>query len=57
MSALGGLVFDVALTGRLKLHMEPTVQLFLNPIIKEGMMIGHAYPYSYSIQTGISYDF
>ncbi len=57
VSAIGGLVFDVALTGRLKLHMEPTVQLFLNPIIKEGMMIGHAYPYSYSIQTGISYDF
>ncbi len=56
VSAIGGLVFDVALTGRLKLLMEPTVQLFLNPIIQEGMMLGHAYPYSYSFQTGISYD-
>ncbi len=57
VSAIGGLVFDMALTSRLKLHMEPTVQLFLNPIISEGMMIGHAYPYSYSLQTGISYGF
>ncbi len=57
VSATGGLVFDVALTGRLKLYMEPAVQLFLNPIIQEGMMIGHAYPYSYSLQTGMSYDF
>ncbi len=57
VSAIGGVAFDMTLTSRLKLHMEPTVQLFLNPIIREGMMIGHAYPYSYSLQTGISYGF
>ena len=57
VSAIGGLAFDVALTGRLTLHMEPTAQIFLNPVLREGMMTGHAFPYSYSIQTGISYDF
>ncbi len=56
-AAMGGFSLDIPLAGNLMLHLEPTAQIFLNPILQEGMMMGHAYPYSYSLQTGISYRF
>lgn len=56
-AAMGGFSLSVPLTGKMSLHLEPTAQIFLNPILQEGLMIGHAYPYNYSIQTGISYGF
>ncbi len=57
LSAIGGLSLDMALTGRLTVHVEPTAQIFLNPVLQQGIMPGHAFPYSYSLQTGISYGF
>ncbi len=57
LSAIGGLSLDMALTGRLTIHLEPTAQIFLNPVLQQGLMPGHAFPYSYSLQTGISYGF
>ena len=56
-AAMGGFSLDIPLAGNLRLHLEPTAQIFLNPILQEGMMMGHAYPYNYSLQTGISYGF
>lgn len=54
-SAIGGFSMEIPLSARLSLHLEPTAQVFLNPMLREGMMPGNAYPYSYSLQTGISY--
>ncbi len=56
-SAIGGISIEVPLTNRLHLHLEPTAQLFLNPAIREGMMMGNAYPFGYSLITGVSYGF
>ncbi len=56
-SAVSGLSLDVPITARLTLHMEPTAQIFLNPLLRESLMVGKVYPYSYSVQTGISYGF
>ncbi len=54
-SAIGGFSMEIPLSARLSLHLEPTAQVFLHPMLREGMMPGNAYPYSYSLQTGISY--
>ncbi len=54
-SALGGFSMDIPVSSRLTLHLEPTAQVFLNPVQREGMMQGNAFPYSYTLQTGISY--
>ena len=56
-SAIGGFAMDIPLTGNLTFHLEPTGQLFISPIVREGVMTGHAYPYGFSLQTGISYGF
>lgn len=56
-SAVGGFAMDIPLTGNLTFHLEPTGQLFISPIVREGVMTGHAYPYGFSLQTGISYGF
>ncbi len=57
VSAIGGLSMDVPLTPRLTFHMEPTAQIFLNPVMHDGLIMNKVYPYSYSLQTGISYGF
>ncbi len=56
-SAIGGIAMDIPLTGNLTFHLEPTGQLFVSPIVGEGVMTGYAYPYGFSLQTGISYGF
>ncbi len=56
-SAVGGFAMDIPLTGNLTFHLEPTGQIFISPIVREGVMTGHAYPYGFSLQTGISYGF
>lgn len=56
-AAMGGLVLDISLTGNLTFHLEPTAQIFINPLLREGVMTGRSFPYSYSFQTGISYGF
>ncbi len=55
LSAIGGLSLDIPLTGKLIFHMEPTAQIFLSPVSEQGMMTGRAFPYSYSVRTGLSY--
>ncbi len=56
-SAVGGLAMEVPLTSRITFHLEPTAQVFLHPVLREGLVINRAFPYSYSLQTGISYGF
>ncbi len=55
VSAIGGLSLDIPLTGRLVFHFEPTAQIFLSPVSGHGIMTGRAFPYSYSVRTGLSY--
>ncbi len=57
LSAIGGLSFDLPLTSRFTFHLEPTAQIFLQPIANKGMLTGKTYPYSFSVQTGVSYGF
>ncbi|MFP4467934.1 MAG: hypothetical protein ACLFN2_03130 [Bacteroidales bacterium] len=57
LSAVGGFAMDIPLTGNLTFHLEPTGQVFISPIVREGVVTGHAYPYGFSLQTGISYGF
>ncbi|MFO7873990.1 MAG: hypothetical protein R6U62_05875 [Bacteroidales bacterium] len=56
-SAIAGLSFELPVSGNLSVHLEPTAQVFLNPVLQEGMMTQHAFPYSFSLQTGVSYGF
>lgn len=56
-SAVGGLAMEVPLTSRITFHLEPTAQVFLHPVLREGLVINRVLPYSYSLQTGISYGF
>ncbi len=56
-SAIAGLSFELPVSGNLSFHLEPTAQVFLNPVLQEGMMMQHAFPYSLSLQTGVSYGF
>ncbi|TVR43147.1 MAG: hypothetical protein EA394_01870 [Bacteroidia bacterium] len=57
LAAMGGIALDISLTGNLTFHLEPTAQIFVNPLLREGVMTGRSFPYSYSLQTGISYGF
>lgn len=57
LSAVGGFAMDIPLTGNLTFHLEPTGQVFISPIVREGVVTGHAYPYGFSLQTGVSYGF
>lgn len=56
-SAIAGFSMDIPVTGRLTLHLEPTAQIFLNPVIREDLLMGRTFPYSFSLQTGFSYGF
>ncbi len=56
-SALGGFSFDIPISGRLKLHLEPTAQLYLHPVVHEGLISQRSLPYNFSLQTGITYGF
>ncbi|MDR4988716.1 MAG: hypothetical protein RG741_07775 [Bacteroidales bacterium] len=57
LSVIGGLSMNVPLTARVSFHMEPTAQLFLQPVATQGVLTGNAYPYSFSLQTGFTYGF
>lgn len=56
-SAIGGLSLDLPLTNKITFHLEPTAQIFLRPIAATGLQNGQAYPYSFMLQTGVSYGF
>ncbi|HAJ99093.1 MAG TPA: hypothetical protein DCM62_03630 [Bacteroidales bacterium] len=52
-----GLVLELPIAPNLTLHLEPTAQYFFFPIINEFVHFGRAVPYSYSLFTGIRYNF
>jgi hypothetical protein len=54
-STIGGLVFSVPLSSRVNLVFEPTTQVFIMPYVKEELLTGRAFPYNFSLQTGISF--
>ncbi len=56
-SAIGGLSLNLPLTNKISFNLEPTVQIFLMPVAGKGLMYGEAYPYSFMLQTGVSYGF
>lgn len=55
MSVIGGFALHIPVTRGLMLHMEPTVQYFIQPFVQDGLPGGNVLPYSFSLQTGISY--
>lgn len=56
-SLIGGFALNVPITGNIMLHIEPTAQLFLQPVVLDGLRLGNAVPYNFSLQTGFSYRF
>jgi len=56
-SVLGGFAMQIPMTGRLYLNLEPTAQLFLHPMVQDGLNTGNVLPYNFSLQTGVSYRF
>jgi hypothetical protein len=58
-SGIGGLVLSYPLSHRLRFFVEPTGQVFLNPVLQEELTAvqGKAYLYNFSLYSGISYRF
>lgn len=58
-SGIGGLALTVPLTNRFSLFVEPTAQMFLQPILRDDMLssAGKTYPYCFSVASGISFRF
>ncbi len=56
-SVIGGLALNLPITGNIMLHIEPTAQLFLQPVVLDGLRLGNAVPYNFSLHTGFSYRF
>lgn len=55
LSAFGGLSLDLPLTNKITFHLEPTAQIFLRPVGSRSMFYGQAHPYSFMLQSGVSY--
>ena len=56
LSFVGGFAINIPVFGGMNLHMEPTIQYFIQPFVHEGNRAS-VLPYSFSLQTGISYRF
>ena len=56
-SLIGGFAVNLPITGNFMLHIEPTAQLFLQPVVLDGLRLGNAVPYNFSLHTGFSYRF
>lgn len=56
-SVIGGFAMNLPITSNIFLHVEPTAQLFLHPLVLDGFRLGNAVPYNFSLQTGFSYRF
>ncbi len=65
-SGVGGFAIAFPLTQRLFLFVEPTAQMFLQPIVKDqtlpsgentSSLTGKTYPYCFSVNSGISFRF
>jgi len=58
-SGIGGFALSVPVTNRLRLFVEPTAQMFLQPILTDEMLSlgGKTYPYCFTLASGISFRF
>ncbi len=58
-SGIGGFALNLPVTNRLSLFIEPTAQIFLQPILTDDMLgvAGKTYPYSFTVASGISFRF
>ncbi|MFO7977211.1 MAG: outer membrane beta-barrel protein [Bacteroidales bacterium] len=57
LSAIGGLMLSVPLSGRLTLHFEPTGQIFLMPMVKDEFLTGKVLPFNFSLFSSFTYRF
>ncbi len=56
LSLVGGFALNIPVVGGMSLHMEPTIQYFIQPFVHENHR-ARVLPYSFSLQTGVSYRF
>jgi hypothetical protein len=56
-SAIGGLMMTIPVWDRLHLRVEPTAQMFLQPLVRDDLTGGRAIPYNFSLFTGFTYGF
>ncbi len=56
-SVIGGFALNLPITSNIMLHVEPTAQLFLHPVVIDGLRVSNAVPYNLSLHTGFSYRF
>lgn len=56
LSLVGGFALNIPVIGGMSLHMEPTMQYFIQPFVHENHR-ARVLPYSFSLQTGVSYRF
>ena len=58
-SGIGGFALTVPVTNRLRFFVEPTAQMFLQPILTDEMqgVAGKTYPYCFNVASGISFRF
>ncbi|MFO7998923.1 MAG: hypothetical protein R6U86_08080 [Bacteroidales bacterium] len=58
-SGIGGLVLTIPLSPRFQLFVEPTGQVFLNPMVRDELTasIGKTFPYNFSVYSGLSFRF
>lgn len=56
-SGIGGFVMTLPLSQRIQLFVEPTAQIFLNPMVRDGMTGStfKAFPYNFSVYSGLAY--
>lgn len=58
-SGIGGLVLTIPLSPRFQLFVEPTGQVFLNPMVRDELTasVGKTFPYNFSVYSGLSFRF
>lgn len=56
-SAHSGFAVNIPIGEHFQLQFEPTVQMYLMPMVRDRLMIGRALPFQYSLFTGITYSF
>jgi hypothetical protein len=59
LSGIGGFVMTVPVSPRIQLFIEPTGQIFLNPMVRDDKAVNaaKAFPYNFSVYSGLSYRF
>lgn len=59
LSGIGGVALSLPVTNRIKLFLEPTAQMFVQPIVAgtAATSSGKTYPYCFAVYSGISFRF